>query len=74
VDRHCFIDYEVFSDGRGSHWGTLAFTWHVANEADLSPEALIDQIRRVAAQRHAATAASVRVLALTRLCLTRATR
>lgn len=68
MDAHRYIvGYEVYLDGQPFWWGHLAVQLQEADPMLLHPQALLDHLCAMAAQRHDVLAAQVRLKMIRRL-------
>jgi len=67
MDRHYFVDYEVFSCGQAVAFGQFALTWDQSPDQRFDPAGLLAQVRATAASRHGVDPGEIRVTVLMRL-------
>ena len=68
MDAHRYIaGYEIYVDGHPFWWGHLAVQLDAADPVLRQPQALLDHLCAMAAQRHDVAAAQVRLKMISRL-------
>lgn len=67
MERHYFVDYEIYGGGHPVMYGHLALTWETPPGERFSPQALIGHVCQEAADKHGAELHEIRVRSITRL-------
>lgn len=64
---HYLADYEAYLGGRPVLWGQLALTWTSRDGEALDPGKILEEMQRMAAEKHGVDAQGVRIRMLAKL-------